>query len=198
MENTAKYEFTGETKIVTDTDYIEHSVRRIRALRDIDPPLKDGSVSKGDLGGWIESGSNLSHNGECWVDEDACIIKNAVVKDDAYVCGHSGVTDDAIISEQAALDGESVVGGNALICGNAIIQDDAQIGGNAIICENAIIQDNAMVTANVTIKGCVNLKGFATLSNLFTAVIPDDSPLNAEDVTEAHRTVIDGAICLDG
>lgn len=180
MENTAKYEFTGETQTVTDTDGIEHSVRRIRALRDIDPPLKDGSVSKGDLGGWIESESNLSHNGECWVDEDACIIKNAVVKDDAYVCGHFGVTDDAIISEQAALDGESVVGGNALICGNAIIQDDA------------------MVTATVTIKGCVNLKGFATLSNLFTAVIPDDSPLNAEDVTEAHRTVIDGAICLDG
>lgn len=199
MANTAKYEFTGEIGELTDDNGDVHIIKRIRALRDIDPPQMDGKVHKNDLGGWIESEGNLSQNGECWVDDDAWVINNAVVKDDAYICGNSIVTDNAIISEQAALDGESVVvGGNALICGKANIQDNAYVAGYAIICGNAIIQDDAQVIANVTIKGCVKLKGFAALSNVFTVVIPDGSPLNAEDVMEEHRTVIDGAICFDG
>ncbi len=51
-----KYEFTDET--IEVDGYILH---RIRALRDF------GSVHAGDLGGFIESEDNLSHDGTCWV-----------------------------------------------------------------------------------------------------------------------------------
>lgn len=55
-----KYEFTDET--IEVDGYILH---RIRALRDF------GSVHAGDLGGFIESEDNLSHDGTCWVHSGA-------------------------------------------------------------------------------------------------------------------------------
>ena len=50
-----KYEFTGEEKDF----YCRSTVKRIRAVRDF------GNVKKGDLGVWIESEKNLSHDGLC-------------------------------------------------------------------------------------------------------------------------------------
>lgn len=47
-----KYEFSGETLEVED--YILHRIKAIRSFSD---------VKKGDLGGWIEKESNLSHYG---------------------------------------------------------------------------------------------------------------------------------------
>ena len=54
MKNNKKYEFTGKTANVG-----KHILHRIRALRDF------GDVKAGDLGGFIESEGNLSHDGEC-------------------------------------------------------------------------------------------------------------------------------------
>ena len=51
-----KYCFTGEEKRARDA-----VLRRIKALRSF------GDVKEGDLGGWIEKESNLSHEGNCWV-----------------------------------------------------------------------------------------------------------------------------------
>ena len=55
-----KYEFTGETK-----NWIGRTFHRIRAVRDF------GDVKAGDLGGWIETESNLSNDGNAWVYGDA-------------------------------------------------------------------------------------------------------------------------------
>ena len=52
---------------------------RIRALRSF------GDVKKDDIGGFIESETNLSHNGDCWVFDDAKVYGNAKVFDDAMV-----------------------------------------------------------------------------------------------------------------
>lgn len=183
MENTAKYEFTGETKTVTDVHDIEHNVRRIRALRDIDPPTKDGSVFKGDLGGWIESESNLSHNGECWVDEKAVVMGNAVVKDNAYVCSQSAVCDNAIIRDQAAVDGSETI-----------------VGEYAIICENATILELAQIFGHITVKGNVEVQGCAVLRDPFRIAVKsvsDDFSFDTEDFNESNRVVLDGRLVID-
>ncbi|GAA5112388.1 hypothetical protein GCM10023261_16890 [Bartonella jaculi] len=57
-----KYEFTNETKQVGD-----YTLYRIRSLRDF------GSVKAGDLGGFIEKEANLSHDGNCWVGDNAWV-----------------------------------------------------------------------------------------------------------------------------
>ena len=82
-----KYKLTEETLAVDG-----HVLHRIIALRDF------GEVKKGDLGGFIEKESNLAHDWNCWIYNDA------VVRDDAMVCG------------------EAKVYGEAKVCGNAKVE----------------------------------------------------------------------------
>ena len=69
-----KYEFTGETKQVNGV-----TVKRIKAVKDF------GSTKAGELGGWIENESNLSHEGNCWIADEACVYGNAHIGGDACV-----------------------------------------------------------------------------------------------------------------
>ena len=74
-----KYEFTGEIM-----ECMGRTLHRIRAVRDF------GEVKAGDLGGWIETESNLSNDGNAWV------CGNAMVYGDAMVCGDARVYGDEI------------------------------------------------------------------------------------------------------
>ena len=93
-----KYEFTGETRDLSPTT----KLHRIRAVIDI----PHAGVNAGDIGGWIESDSNLSHSGNAWVGGDARVYGDAWV------------------------DGYARVGGNAWVDGNAWVGGDAHINSN--------------------------------------------------------------------
>lgn len=76
-----KYELlTDDTKIM-----FGRTLYRIKALRDF------GNVEKGDLGGYIESEDNLSHNGDAWVYDNAQVYGNARVCDNASISGNARV-----------------------------------------------------------------------------------------------------------
>ena len=82
-----KYEFTGETKRVWGV-----TLHRIRALVDI-PALR---VSVGDLGGWVESESNLSQGSDnAWVFSNALVSGNARAYGNARVYSNTQVFGDA-------------------------------------------------------------------------------------------------------
>lgn len=81
-----KYELTNETKLCYG-----RTLHRIVALRYFD------SVKKGDKGGWIETEENLSHEGKCWVYDEAKVFENAKVCGNAVVCGNAEVGGDAEI-----------------------------------------------------------------------------------------------------
>ena len=72
-------------------------VFRIKALKDF------GDVKKGDLGGFVEEEVNLSHEGECWIYNDACVYgcarlyQNAKIYDNVRVYDFSEVCGDANI-----------------------------------------------------------------------------------------------------
>ena len=66
-------------------------LHRIQALKDF------GNVKTGDVGGWIESESNLSHDGLCWVFDDAKVSDNAKVYGDAKVFDNAKVSGDAMV-----------------------------------------------------------------------------------------------------
>ena len=55
----SKYKLTDDTVTLANGTVLH----RIRALEDF------GRVKAGDLGGYIQSEDNLSHEGDCWVDE---------------------------------------------------------------------------------------------------------------------------------
>lgn len=65
-----KYEFTGEVKSID-----EKMLHRIRAVRDI----PEHNVKAGDLGGWLETEENLSHNGAAWVMNSAYVMAKAQI-----------------------------------------------------------------------------------------------------------------------
>ena len=85
-----KYEFTGET-----LNWYGRILHRIRALKDF------GGVKAGDIGGWIEKEENLSHEGTCWVYDEAKVYNEAVVCGEAEVCGEAKVCGKAVVREQS-------------------------------------------------------------------------------------------------
>ena len=116
-----KYELTDEIIVKYGS-----TLHRIKALKDF------GNVKTGELGGYIESGSNLSQEGNCWVYGNAEVCDNAEVYGNAKVYGNAWVY------------------GNAEVCGNARVYGDAWVYGNAEVCGNARVYGDADY---ITIKG---------------------------------------------
>jgi NDP-sugar pyrophosphorylase family protein len=141
MRKKRKYEFTGEV----DRCY-SCTFRRIRALRDF------GDVKKGDLGGWIESESNLSHEGNCWVYENCHVSgRKAKIYGNAKIKGNSSVKD-------------SEVHGNAVFDGRVRVFPGCNIKDNAVLHSNATLQET-YVADNVEISGYVWLRGCIVAGN---------------------------------
>ena len=178
-------------ELLTDQSKEFHNttVYRIRALRDI-----NDSIKKGDIGGWVSSENNLSHDGTCWIDNNAVVCEKARVKDNAYVYhnamiyGHaiisgnakvSGnanvhnfalVSENANVSDNAFLEDECHVHGNARVFGTPIIRDSANIYGDsaifdvATIYENAIVEELGSVKGNARVHGNCRITGIASIS----------------------------------
>jgi hypothetical protein len=83
-----KYELTKDS-----VRLMGHTLYRIKALRDF------GDVKKGDLGGYIEKESNLSHGGTCWVADQGMVLQNASVSE------HARVHERAVVFGNARLAG---------------------------------------------------------------------------------------------
>ena len=63
-----KYKLTDETININGI-----TLYRIEALKDF------SNVKKGDKGGFVESENNLSHDGNCWIYDDAIVYDDATV-----------------------------------------------------------------------------------------------------------------------
>ncbi len=154
-----KYEFTGKTM-----EYEGYTLHQIRALRDLyiattnNPNVTTGIyVNVGDIGGWIRSEDNLSHEGNCWVDHNAKIYgacpsieDNAYVGNEATVCG-------------------ATISGKARVVGNADVKGFTKIFGNALIGENALVKGRSKIYGDATIMGTAkvadsDISGSATIT----------------------------------
>ena len=86
--STRKYEFTGKTQ--------NHDGAILRQIR---------RISDGEVGGWIESENNFSHEGDCWVFGNAKVSGNSWVFGDANVSGNACVYGDAWVYGDARVSG---------------------------------------------------------------------------------------------
>lgn len=153
-----KYKLTNETK-----DVFGYTLYRIKALRDF------GKVKKGDLGGYIASEENLSHDGLSWISDGACVYDNARIYENAQICGDAEVFGNAEVYGDARVNRQALIYGNAQINGHAIVTDDvevygaAKIYGDACVVDNARIYDEAIVHYasfiydNAHIHGCADV-----------------------------------------
>lgn len=84
--------------LVDDTITVSgRTLYRIEAVRDF------ANVKKGDRGGYVESEENLSHEGTCWVYDNACVYGNACVLDDARVSGTARVLGNVCVLGNAKI-----------------------------------------------------------------------------------------------
>lgn len=105
-----KYKMTGETFVLNsyDDDVLLFKIKSVGTFS-----LPDGTVvKKGDQGGWITSENCLSHNGQCWIDEETKVIdsrvsgdahlENTIVSNNSQIGDWSILKDSFIIASQVA------------------------------------------------------------------------------------------------
>lgn len=154
-----KYELTNETITVR-----QKTLYRIRALRSF------SDVKEGDLGGYVESESNLSQFDNCWIyDEakvfgDARVLHNATVHMNAQVYDQAQINDDAFISKNASVCQRALVSGHATITDAAIVSGDAVIHGNAFVGNSAFVDDKAHIRGNAQILKYAIVNGYANIT----------------------------------
>lgn len=129
-------------------------VRQIQAIRNF------SNIQKGELGGYVQSEENLSHDGYCWVHEGGVVADHAKVIEDAQVI-------------------------NGLVCDSAVISDRAKVGriynnnefpqirGNATISGKASVKDHAIVSGFAVLKGYADAADFARIDG--EVVMEDNS-----------------------
>jgi len=100
-----------------------NGLRRVIALRDF------SNVKKGEIGGYVESGENLSHDDLCWVSGDALVYGNALVSGNARVYGNALVSGNAWVYGNARAT-DLVI--NVIVCPYSITITDGHV---AIGCE---------------------------------------------------------------
>lgn len=130
-------------------ELIESNIKglyRVKALKNF------ADVKKGDIGGYVENPNNLSHEGYCW------IYDNAKVYDNARIYGNSQVWDYAVIQGNARIYGNSQILNCAVIDGNARIYNDCEIWDYAIIRDNALIYGDSVISGNAFIGGDTEIK----------------------------------------
>ena len=100
---------------------------RVKALKDF------GDVKKGDIGGYVENPNNLSHEGYCWVHDNARVYDNVKIYDNARIYDNVKIYDNARIYGNSEISGCAVIQDNALIYGDSVISGNAFIGGDTEI-----------------------------------------------------------------
>lgn len=123
-----KYKITNVSSALASA-----TLYRIVALRDIPEKM----VKKGDIGGYVESEANLSHEGSCWISKGSRVFGNARVEEDAWVRKGCSVKDEAILSGHANILDTIIIGQVRLSGLSEIIR--SQILGSSVIEEHAVI-----------------------------------------------------------
>jgi len=116
-----------------DWKYMGKQLHRVQALIDFAHDSKPGGVKAGEKGGLVEGEHNLSHEGDCWIADNAMVMDKAVVCDDAYVGGKAMVKDYARIGGAAVVKGSVRVTHKATVIGLAYLDGKERIGGLKVV-----------------------------------------------------------------
>jgi len=137
---------------ITDISHKKYPfLRRIRALRDV-----GAEVKAGDLGGFVESESNLSATpgDNAWIYEDAIAAGDAYVDQNASLRGKAVAYDQAYISRNALLAGNSRAEDAAYICGGVLL-DGARCSGSSMVLPSPDTHNVPVLSGECAVYGKV-------------------------------------------
>ena len=170
-----KYELIKSKYIVTNDGVVLY---RIKALKDF------GDVKAGDIGGYIESENNLSHDGDCWIYNDA------IAKDRAKVL------DNAIIKDYAYVSNKAIIAGNSKVYDHSIVIGDATVNGTSEVYGYATVGSGTNLNHAIKIYAFDSVNGIVDASNNYnyTSVLDRDAILT--ECTVCGSAIIDGGAYL--
>ena len=87
--------------------YKGRTLYRIKALRNF------GDVTKGDIGGFIQHEDNLSHDGNCWIYDDAKAMDNSAMYGNSAMYHNSRMHDNTKMYDNSTLYNNSTMYGNS-------------------------------------------------------------------------------------
>lgn len=137
-----KYELLEDDVIMSPEN---KPLYRIRALIDF------GNVKKGDLGGYVESDSNLwrGTDDNSWVGDEAQAFGGSFVCHNAQLRGHSKICGKAQLRNNAQAHGYTLIRDNAfiygdvIICGYPILPHDIKF-----VCDLSRVNDDIIVNSS--------------------------------------------------
>ena len=157
------------------------------ALRDI----PEHGVKAGDKGGYVTRKDSLSHEGSCWVADEAQIVGKVYISDNAYIGekatvyyfyslatsykpGAIHVKENVKIMGEAFVDSrcysgsqhpyDKIIEGNAYIFGQVLVRNVHHISGNAQIYGSASVNKVRLITDDAKIYGNATLLHVAVVS----------------------------------
>ena len=78
-----------------------HTLHRIKALIDF------SDIKKGDIGGYVEKEKNLSHEGNCWIYDDAKAMDNSAIYGNSRMYNNSRMYDNSEMYNNSKLKNKS-------------------------------------------------------------------------------------------
>lgn len=135
-------------------------LHRIRALVQVNE-----DVSRGALGGYVESLQNLSQEGHCWIYDDAIACEDSQVIQDGRLFDGAIARDSALVSGDARLfERASAEGHSCILSGE--LNGAARAAGNAVI-KQAENGHSPLITGHSNIYGTV-CGWFVVKDNIFS------------------------------
>jgi len=102
MRHDKKYGLLRDSTKEASDGTVLYQIRALRAVGDY--------VEKGDCGGYVESGDNLSHSGDAWIHDNAQVYGSARVTDNAQVFGDAKVAASVRVNKRTSIIWFSNVG----------------------------------------------------------------------------------------
>jgi len=154
--------FNSNKKYKLTKEFVTYSGRvlsRIQALKDF------SNVKKGDLGGYVETESNLSQDGDCWLYDFSKAYYLAKVVDNAKLRNMANASGNAIVGGNCQLHNDSAVYGHTNTYGNVKLFGSSKIYGMAVVSGSTQLYDNAEICGNAYVWENVTLDNSASISN---------------------------------
>lgn len=157
-------------------------VYRLVALRDI----PEHGVKAGDLGGIVTSKSTLSHEGSCWISENAEVFGPVLVLNNAYIGDNASIRSGAIGYSIYIRDNVKITGDSSIEMAN--YNTGIRPAGPCYIGNNVHIYENAHIENTLKISGDAKIYGKAQLKNV--KEVSDDSDISGQVVVEKDAIII--------
>ena len=187
-----KFELIKEDSIEVEG----RTLYRIRALKNVVKSY-DGTyaVKKGTLGGYVQKEANLSHEGNCWVFDNAKVFDDTQVQNHAVITDESMVFGNSVIKDRAIICNQSKVYGFAIIQDDAIVMDRAEVFGHVVMEDFSSIGDDAKLYGSAKMDSNSDLRGFAEAYEYAhlrgECLVDDDSKVYGHAVINGQARITD-------